>query len=312
MSSQRPAKARRTNSEGSRDVSLPPISHIFSTPSREYDDSVALPPLRSQTLSHPRDPRSPHAQSYGPPPVHPSQMASPPASHPHVRNPGHNWNPSSAMPSRSDAYTSSSHRMGQSMQPSAYQSPGHHPHQTLHSAHHPASMSPSTRHGSGYRPSTSGPVGMSAYPSASASYSRVAPPQAAPLQAGPSSSQYSRNVATAHAPTSSSEDLGTSNPKTKYECSYCGKGFLRPSALKIHIISHTGDKGEHFHEFIYVHLFIGYVTFFVDFVCPEESCGRRFGVRSNMLRHIRLVHQNNLHHSSGEELSKDEWSESSE
>jgi len=172
-------------------------------------------------------------QSYGPPPVHPSQMASPPASHPHVRNPGHNWNPSSAMPSRSDAYTSSSHRMGQSMHPSAYQSPGHHPHQTLHSAHHPASVSPSTRHGSEYRPSTSGPVGMSAYPSASASYSRVAPPQVAPLQAGPSSSQYSRNVATAHAPTSSSEDLGTSNSKTKYECSYCGKGFLRPSALKV-------------------------------------------------------------------------------
>ncbi|KAJ3936978.1 MAG: hypothetical protein NXY57DRAFT_983219 [Lentinula lateritia] len=75
----------------------------------------------------------------------------------------------------------------------------------------------------------------------------------------------------------------------KYECRYCGKGFLRPSALKIHIISHTGDK---------------------DFVCPEENCGRRFGVRSNMLRHIRLVHQNNHSHSSGEELSKDdEWSD---
>ncbi|KAK0455459.1 uncharacterized protein EV420DRAFT_571456 [Desarmillaria tabescens] len=62
-----------------------------------------------------------------------------------------------------------------------------------------------------------------------------------------------------------------STNKTRYECSYCGKGFSRPSALKIHVISHTGDK---------------------DFVCPEESCRRRFGIRSNMLRHIRLVHQN--------------------
>ncbi|KAK0213085.1 hypothetical protein DFS33DRAFT_1393482 [Desarmillaria ectypa] len=62
-----------------------------------------------------------------------------------------------------------------------------------------------------------------------------------------------------------------STNKMRYECSYCGKGFSRPSALKIHVISHTGDK---------------------DFVCPEESCRRRFGIRSNMLRHIRLVHQN--------------------
>ncbi|KAF9038259.1 hypothetical protein BDZ89DRAFT_945774 [Hymenopellis radicata] len=59
--------------------------------------------------------------------------------------------------------------------------------------------------------------------------------------------------------------------KTRYECTYCGKGFSRPSALKIHVISHTGDK---------------------DFVCPEETCRRKFGIRSNMLRHIRLVHQN--------------------
>ncbi|KAG7446520.1 uncharacterized protein BT62DRAFT_124127 [Guyanagaster necrorhizus] len=62
-----------------------------------------------------------------------------------------------------------------------------------------------------------------------------------------------------------------STNKTRYECSYCGKGFSRPSALKIHVISHTGDK---------------------DFVCPEDTCRRRFGIRSNMLRHIRLVHQN--------------------
>ncbi|KAH0827532.1 hypothetical protein J3R83DRAFT_4251 [Lanmaoa asiatica] len=30
----------------------------------------------------------------------------------------------------------------------------------------------------------------------------------------------------------------------KYECDYCGKGFTRPSSLKIHLNSHTGEKRE--------------------------------------------------------------------
>ncbi|KAK2464276.1 hypothetical protein APHAL10511_003733 [Amanita phalloides] len=42
---------------------------------------------------------------------------------------------------------------------------------------------------------------------------------------------------------------------SKYECSYCGKGFNRPSSLKIHLNSHTGEK---------------------PFVCPVENCRRGF------------------------------------
>ncbi|KAF9070117.1 hypothetical protein GYMLUDRAFT_141420, partial [Collybiopsis luxurians FD-317 M1] len=53
----------------------------------------------------------------------------------------------------------------------------------------------------------------------------------------------------------------------KYECSYCGKGFNRPSSLKIHLNSHTGEK---------------------PFVCPVEGCGRSFSVLSNMRRHARV------------------------
>ncbi|KAF9010493.1 hypothetical protein BDQ17DRAFT_1187279, partial [Cyathus striatus] len=53
----------------------------------------------------------------------------------------------------------------------------------------------------------------------------------------------------------------------KYECSYCGKGFTRPSSLKIHLNSHTGEK---------------------PFVCPVENCGRSFSVLSNMRRHARV------------------------
>ncbi|KAG1716406.1 hypothetical protein ID866_758 [Astraeus odoratus] len=76
----------------------------------------------------------------------------------------------------------------------------------------------------------------------------------------------------------------TSVSTMKYECEYCGKGFTRPSSLKIHLNSHTGEK---------------------PFVCTYEGCGRSFSVLSNMRRHAR-VHaepsgrQNDV---SGDELS---------
>ncbi|KAJ3526753.1 hypothetical protein NMY22_g10046 [Coprinellus aureogranulatus] len=56
-------------------------------------------------------------------------------------------------------------------------------------------------------------------------------------------------------------------PTAKYECQYCGKGFNRPSSLKIHLNSHTGEK---------------------PFACPVEGCGRSFSVLSNMRRHARV------------------------
>ncbi|ETW80828.1 hypothetical protein HETIRDRAFT_18758, partial [Heterobasidion irregulare TC 32-1] len=52
----------------------------------------------------------------------------------------------------------------------------------------------------------------------------------------------------------------------KYECSYCGKGFTRPSSLKIHLHSHTGER---------------------PYVCTFEGCDRTFSVQSNMRRHAR-------------------------
>ncbi|KAG5720745.1 hypothetical protein E4T56_gene5008 [Termitomyces sp. T112] len=55
-----------------------------------------------------------------------------------------------------------------------------------------------------------------------------------------------------------------------HACSYCGKAFSRPSALKIHLAIHTGKRA---------------------YTCPEAGCHRKFSVRSNMSRHIRNVHQ---------------------
>ncbi|ODN79952.1 hypothetical protein L202_03828 [Cryptococcus amylolentus CBS 6039] len=60
---------------------------------------------------------------------------------------------------------------------------------------------------------------------------------------------------------------GVAGPK--YVCSYCAKSFSRPSSLKIHTHSHTGER---------------------PYVCHEPGCGRRFSVQSNLKRHAK-VHQ---------------------
>ncbi|KAA1476089.1 hypothetical protein DENSPDRAFT_492841 [Dentipellis sp. KUC8613] len=75
----------------------------------------------------------------------------------------------------------------------------------------------------------------------------------------------------------------------KYECNYCGKGFTRPSSLKIHLHSHTGER---------------------PYMCTVEGCGRTFSVQSNMRRHARTHSQsgNQMRGSSSEE-GGDEGSE---
>ena len=55
----------------------------------------------------------------------------------------------------------------------------------------------------------------------------------------------------------------------RYICSTCNKAFSRPSSLKIHSHSHTGEK---------------------PYKCPHQGCGKAFSVRSNMKRHERGCH----------------------
>jgi hypothetical protein len=62
----------------------------------------------------------------------------------------------------------------------------------------------------------------------------------------------------------------------RYICQTCNKAFSRPSSLRIHSHSHTGEK---------------------PFKCPHAGCGKAFSVRSNMKRHERGCH--NFDSSSG-------------
>jgi uncharacterized Zn-finger protein len=55
----------------------------------------------------------------------------------------------------------------------------------------------------------------------------------------------------------------------RYICQTCNKAFSRPSSLRIHSHSHTGEK---------------------PFKCPHQGCGKAFSVRSNMKRHERGCH----------------------
>ena len=55
----------------------------------------------------------------------------------------------------------------------------------------------------------------------------------------------------------------------RYICQTCNKAFSRPSSLRIHSHSHTGEK---------------------PFKCPHPGCGKAFSVRSNMKRHERGCH----------------------
>ncbi|KAM6501999.1 hypothetical protein JOM56_001976 [Amanita muscaria] len=57
-------------------------------------------------------------------------------------------------------------------------------------------------------------------------------------------------------PSSSEGSNGGKVATAKYSCPYCGKGFNRPSSLKIHINSHTGEKlDEGFDELGYLPVF---------------------------------------------------------
>ncbi|KAK9322655.1 hypothetical protein V1517DRAFT_130260 [Lipomyces orientalis] len=66
-----------------------------------------------------------------------------------------------------------------------------------------------------------------------------------------------------------SDSASPSTTADRYVCQVCTRAFSRPSSLRIHSHSHTGEK---------------------PFVCGHDGCGKAFSVRSNMKRHERGCH----------------------
>jgi uncharacterized Zn-finger protein len=64
----------------------------------------------------------------------------------------------------------------------------------------------------------------------------------------------------------------------RYICGTCSKAFSRPSSLKIHTYSHTGEK---------------------PWKCQIPGCGKTFSVRSNMKRHEKGCHGDGGYQSGG-------------
>ncbi|KAI2639322.1 hypothetical protein GGS21DRAFT_424265 [Xylaria nigripes] len=101
-------------------------------------------------------------------------------------------------------------------------------------------------------------------------YSRPLPQNFPPLPTAVSLTQASgANPWQHHHYISPSSAASFPQSQDRYICQTCNKAFSRPSSLRIHSHSHTGEK---------------------PFKCPHAGCGKAFSVRSNMKRHERGCH----------------------
>lgn len=111
-------------------------------------------------------------------------------------------------------------------------------------------------------------------------YQRPLPSSFPPMASG-SMTSSAHGTPTMHSPTdqsnpwqhhhyiSPSSSASFPQSQDRYICQTCNKAFSRPSSLRIHSHSHTGEK---------------------PFKCPRAGCGKAFSVRSNMKRHERGCH----------------------
>lgn len=93
------------------------------------------------------------------------------------------------------------------------------------------------------------------------------PPVSTPI--APTSSYSPNPLQQHHHYISASSQSAFPQSQDRYICSTCNKAFSRPSSLRIHSHSHTGEK---------------------PYKCPQPGCGKAFSVRSNMKRHEKGCH----------------------
>ncbi|KAF2749069.1 hypothetical protein M011DRAFT_324414 [Sporormia fimetaria CBS 119925] len=187
-------------------------------------------------------------------------------------------------PSAASTHSATPYFLGQSlnnMEP--HQQRQHHPSAPVVKRHPDApqsSMSPYTTSPYGHSPYASSPGGASgaSYYSPEPHYNagmyaqRPLPPNfdpqtmavsaPGPPPSGPGLWQHHHYI-------SASSQSAFPQPQERYVCPTCAKAFSRPSSLRIHSHSHTGEK---------------------PYKCTQPGCGKAFSVRSNMKRHERGCH----------------------
>ncbi|KAG7091076.1 hypothetical protein E1B28_010133 [Marasmius oreades] len=224
-----------SNSHNHRDAPLPPISHILrDTDSHVGLSSLSLPPLRSHDdYSRRQDGTIPSK----------SQRPVAQGSHTSVGNRHDHGTYSQNDPISSGNYTTYQHQHSRRL----YSSSNYHP-----PSHH--EMLPSSS--GGFQPATNPFERRSARPCSTAPVYSGGSDRDVDRPAYYEGSTYGTNKPTSSGQHYSLQAMRYSHPdqeiileeqgstKSKYECNYCGKGFLRPSALRVNSldITHRGQR----------------------------------------------------------------------
>jgi hypothetical protein len=264
----------------------PPGQDLGSHPSQPVSTCVLIDPLdrQSQASQRARD-VEPQSRSHG---ASQSSVSNPRVLLPPTPplRPGSGFDGSNQSPSAASSHSSTSnptyfggnsinnvepHLQRQTTYPPPPQKRQSLPIQTSQSPYtnSPYASSPGTNSTSPYY----SPVDMP--PSSAVYYQRALPanfpPSNFPVSITPSTNVVSPGNPWEHHhrfPHSSSHGGYPVTPE-RYICQTCNKGFSRPSSLRIHSYSHTGEK---------------------PYKCQHAGCGKTFSVRSNMKRHEKGCH----------------------
>ncbi|KAH8990507.1 hypothetical protein EDB92DRAFT_1946461 [Lactarius akahatsu] len=307
------------NTELQTNIHSMPSRSTSHDETRRGDDRPTLPPIRDlfgRELSQPLHPNAPGIPVHYSPSSHFNQLALPDEppyrgeqsrgnytpSHVHARASGHTQLWPLTTPHHSSQRTHHAVYTSPAPAPHSFAPPQHESHDnTSRPAPAPSSSSRSrSGYGDNYNPEpTRGEdarwgIHPREHTHGMVQYSYPPPSPVPPQQSyAPSSSsratsggyQFARPMATPNSSSSSviPSGLVTLEPSSaRYACSYCGRGFTRPSSLRIHVHSHTGER---------------------PFKCTFDGCNRTFSVQSNMRRHARthLQSGNEARESEGED-----------